>query len=224
MQFVEDHLKISRAMCTKEKLFQRGFQPFKATWRVYVDLLVLTPWNLPMTRKIAGSRLWQCSTSLHWLEQHCVFHRNPWFLCQGQSQKIPPSQCDKSWLNILHVQHVIHHCSVAQSCPTLCDPMDCSTRGLPSITNSRSLLKPSSIESVMPSNHLTLCRPLSSCPQSFPASGSFPVSQLFASGGLSMSHMYKVWYACDHYNPNRLLLLLLLLLSRFSRVRLCATP
>ena len=30
----------------------------------------------------------------------------------------------------------------------------------------------------MPSNHLTLCRPLSSCPQSFPASGSFPMSQL----------------------------------------------
>ena len=42
-----------------------------------------------------------------------------------------------------------------------------------SITNSRSLLKLMSIESVMPSNHLILCRPHSSCPQSFPASGSF---------------------------------------------------
>ena len=52
-----------------------------------------------------------------------------------------------------------------------------------SITNSRSLLKLMSIESVMPSIHLILCRPLSSCPQSFLASGSFPVSQLFASGG-----------------------------------------
>ena len=34
----------------------------------------------------------------------------------------------------------------------------------------------------MPSNHLILCCPFSSCLQSFPASGSFPVSQLFVSG------------------------------------------
>ena len=40
-----------------------------------------------------------------------------------------------------------------------------------------------SIKSVMPSNYLILCHLLPSCPQSFPASGSFPVSKLFASGG-----------------------------------------
>ena len=50
---------------------------------------------------------------------------------------------------------------VAQSCPTLCDPMNHSTPGLPlSITNSRSSLRLTSIESVMPSSHLILCRPL----------------------------------------------------------------
>ena len=49
-----------------------------------------------------------------------------------------------------------------------------------SITNSRSSLKLMSIESVMPSSHLILCRPFSSCPQSLPASESFPMSQLFA--------------------------------------------
>ena len=38
--------------------------------------------------------------------------------------------------------------------------MDCSTLGPLSITNSQSLLKLMSIESVMPSNHLILCRPL----------------------------------------------------------------
>ena len=38
----------------------------------------------------------------------------------------------------------------------------------------------------MPSNHLILCVPFSSCLQSFPASGSFPVSQLFSSGGQSI--------------------------------------
>ena len=51
-----------------------------------------------------------------------------------------------------------------------------------SITSSQSLLKFMSIEAVMPSNHLALCHPLLLL-QSFPASGSFPVSQFFASGG-----------------------------------------
>ena len=48
-----------------------------------------------------------------------------------------------------------------------------------SITNSQSLLKVMSIKSVMPSNHLILCCPFSSCLQSFPASGSLPMSQRF---------------------------------------------
>ena len=55
-----------------------------------------------------------------------------------------------------------------------------------SITNSQSLLKLMSIESVMPSSPLILCHPLSSCLQSFPASGSFPMSQFFTSGGQSI--------------------------------------
>ena len=55
-----------------------------------------------------------------------------------------------------------------------------------SLTNSWSLLKLMSIESVMPSNHLILCHPLLLLPQSFPAAGSFPMSQLFASGGESI--------------------------------------
>ena len=53
-----------------------------------------------------------------------------------------------------------------------------------SITNSQSLPKPMSIESVMPSNHLSSVTPFS-CPQSFPAAGSFQMSQLFTSGGQS---------------------------------------
>ena len=50
--------------------------------------------------------------------------------------------------------------SVAQSCPTLCDPMHCSSQASLSITNSRSLPKLMPIKSVMPSSHLILCRPL----------------------------------------------------------------
>ena len=44
----------------------------------------------------------------------------------------------------------------------------------------------SSIESMMPFNHLILCFPFSSCPQSFPESGSFPMSWFFASGDQSI--------------------------------------
>ena len=53
----------------------------------------------------------------------------------------------------------VSFCSVSKSCPTLCDHMDCSTPASLSIINSQSLLRLMSIESVMPSNHLILCRP-----------------------------------------------------------------
>ena len=54
-----------------------------------------------------------------------------------------------------------------------------------SITNSQSSLRLKSIESVMPSSHRIAGVPFSSCPQSLPASESFPMSQLFAWGGQS---------------------------------------
>ena len=50
--------------------------------------------------------------------------------------------------------------SVAQSCPTLCDPWTAARQASLSITNSWSSLRLMFIESVMPSSHLTLCRPL----------------------------------------------------------------
>ena len=55
-----------------------------------------------------------------------------------------------------------------------------------SLTISQSLSKCMSIELVMPSNHLMLCHSFSYCRQSFPASGSFPMSRFFTSGGRSI--------------------------------------
>ena len=55
-----------------------------------------------------------------------------------------------------------------------------------SITNSRSLLKLMSIVLVIPSNHLILCHPLLLPHSICPASGSFSMSQFFASGGQSI--------------------------------------
>ena len=86
----------------------------------------------------------------------------------------------------------IHSCSVqfssvAQLCPTLCNPMDCSKPGFPvhhqlpgTYSNSHPLswwCHPTILSSVIP---------FSSCPQSFPASGNFQMSQFFASGGPSI--------------------------------------
>ena len=73
--------------------------------------------------------------------------------------------------------------SVAQSCPTLCNPMDYSILGLPVHH------KIGTFSNSCPSSqwcHPTISSsviPFSSCLQPFPASGSFPMSQLFSSGG-----------------------------------------
>ena len=83
--------------------------------------------------------------------------------------------------------HSVQFSSVAQSCPALCNPVDCSTPGLPV---HQQLLE-------MTQTHVHWSRwchptisssvvPFSSCLQSFPASGSFPMSQFFASGGQSI--------------------------------------
>ena len=74
--------------------------------------------------------------------------------------------------------------SVPQSCPTLCNIMDCSTPGLPvnhqvlEFTQTRVHWVSEAI-----SNSVV---PFSPCLQSFPASGSFPMSQFFTSGGQSI--------------------------------------
>ena len=77
--------------------------------------------------------------------------------------------------------------SVTQSCPTLCDPMNRSTPGLPvyhqlpEFTQTHFHLVGDAIHPAISSSVV----PFSSCPQSLPAAESFPMSQLFAWGGRS---------------------------------------
>ena len=100
-----------------------------------------------------------------------------------------------SWLWDFFQTHVVFDdsfekyccCSVAKSCLTFCNPMNRSTPSLPAL---HCLPKFAQIyihwvgEDIQPfSSSVT---PFSSCPQSFPASGSFPTNQLFASGGQSI--------------------------------------
>ena len=89
--------------------------------------------------------------------------------CHSLLQGIFPTQGLNS--NLLHCRQILYclshqgspieryeFSSVAQSCPTLCDPMNHSTPGLP--VYHQLLAKLMSIESVMPSSHLILGRPL----------------------------------------------------------------
>ena len=68
------------------------------------------------------------------------------------------------------INYCFHHCcSAAQSCPTLCDPVGCSTPGLPVLHHLLEFAQTHVHESVTPSNHLTLCCPLLLLPSVFPS-------------------------------------------------------
>ena len=79
--------------------------------------------------------------------------------------------------------------SVTQSCLTLCDPKNRSTQGLP-VYHQLPEFTQTHVhqvgDTIQPSSHLILCRPLLLLLQSLPASGSYPMSQLFAWGGQSI--------------------------------------
>ena len=68
---------------------------------------------------------------------------------------------------INYLLDTVQFSSVAQSCLTLCNPMNCSTPGPPVHHQLSEPSKPMSIESVMPSNHLILCHPLLLLPSIF---------------------------------------------------------
>ena len=85
---------------------------------------------------------------------------------------------------VLEYRLSVQFSPVTQLHPTLCKPMHCSMPGLPVYHQ-----LPEFTQTLSQWCHPTISSsvtPFSSCPQFFPASGSFPVSQLFASGGQSI--------------------------------------
>ena len=92
-------------------------------------------------------------------------------------------------------------CSVTESCLTLCDQWTAALQASLSFTTSWSLLKLTSIESVMPSNHLMLCHPLLILPSIFPNIRVFS-SELalhirwpkYWSFSFSISHSDEFWF------------------------------
>ena len=86
--------------------------------------------------------------------------------------------------------------SVTQSCPTLWDPMNCSMPGLPVHHQLPSPPKPMSIESVMPSNHLILCRPLLLLPSIFPS------IRVFSNESVLRIRLPKYWSFSFNISPS----------------------
>ena len=85
--------------------------------------------------------------------------------------------------------------SVAQSCPTLCDPMNCSTPGLPVHHQLLEFTKLMSVESVMPYNHLILCHPF--LPPSI-----FPSIRVFSNESALRIRWPKYWSFSFNISPS----------------------
>ena len=102
--------------------------------------------------------------------------------------------CDYIWCHFSSVQSL--------SCPTICDPMDCSTPGLPvhhQLPESTQTHLHCQWCAIQPSHPVV---PSSYCLQSFQASGSFQVSQPFASGGQSIgSFGFNISPSNEHSGP-----------------------
>ena len=111
----------------------------------------------------------------------------PWTEESGGLQFMKLQKVRKDWAtNTFTFIQLIQFSSVAQSCLTLCDLMNCRTQGfpvhhqLPEFTQTHVRWVGDAIQPFHP------LISFSSCPQSFPASRSFQMSQLFASGGQSI--------------------------------------
>ena len=85
--------------------------------------------------------------------------------------------------------------SSVQSCLTLCDPMDCSTPGLP-VHHQVPELKLMSVEPVMPSNHLILCHPVLLLPSIFPS------IRVFSNESVLRIRWPKYWSFCFSISPS----------------------
>ena len=83
---------------------------------------------------------------------------------------------------------VLHECwsSVTKSCPTICDPLDCSTPGFPIFHYLLEFVQTHAPWVCVAFNHLILCHSFLLLLSIFSASGSLPISWLFPSGGQSI--------------------------------------
>ena len=129
-------------------------------WRLLHSHNQKTPLSLYFRNsRVLGAGAWNCGGRPNiYLKNHSVYWVSFWD--DGRCSRI------KQWWSLFNHVNILC-CSVAQLCPTLCDPMVYSTPGFPFITISWSLLRLMSIELVMPSNHVILSCPLLLLPSVF---------------------------------------------------------
>ena len=99
-------------------------------------------------------------------------------------------------IRVLHTQFISVSCSVVSNSAT---SWPAARQASLSVTHSQSLLKVMSIESVISSNHLILCRSLLLLPSILLKSGSFQMNQLFTSGGQSIE--FQLQHQSFHEHP-----------------------
>ena len=95
---------------------------------------------------------------------------------------VSPTCFNQIFVHLFNVVFLFSSVYFLQSCPTFCDPMDCSTPGFPVHYQLQGLVHIHVNSAIKPSPVV----PFSCCLKSFPASGSFPRCQFFASGGQSI--------------------------------------
>ena len=121
----------------------------------------------PLPNSTSGSPL-SCFTGTS--NSSCPRHRvSPLLQTCFHLHSISRNASPSSKESILDLLFIFQFSSVAQLCPTLCDPMNCSTPGLPVHHQLPEFTQLMSIESVIPSNHLILCCPLLLLPSIFPS-------------------------------------------------------
>ena len=116
---------------------------------VTLNRIVAPSFETPLLRVRASTR------NRLWLQSHLLELRGPY----GHGKALARVRKDRAQNKFVFNYNCRPqgcHCSVPQSCPTLCNPMDCNTPDL----SSQSLLKLMSIESIMPSSHLIPCHSL----------------------------------------------------------------
>ena len=168
--------------------------PIYLPWSDGQDVMIFTFWMLsskpgfhsPLSPSSRGSL-----AALYFLPLKVVSSAYLSLLISLPAILIPP--WDSSILAFHMMYSASQFSSVTQSCPTLCDQIDCSMTGFPvhhqlpefTQTNVHQVS-----DAIQPSHPVIL---FSSCLQSFPVSGSFPMSQFFTSGDQSIVVSALVW-------------------------------
>ena len=161
-----------------------------------------------------------CTISSLWNLLKLPLHNNTWLVLQiNHSKRMCLLQLQCVVLHMYQLGRVPCCCSLLKSCSTLVTPWTAAHQDSLSFTTSWSLLKLMSLSWWCCPTISSSVAPFSSYPQSFPASASFPRSQLFISGGQSMGASASVLpMNIQDWFPSGLTGLLSLLSKGLSRV------